>query len=77
MRRFVDGVRQRGGRAVTEEDEDLPRLRAEWRRLYGEAHAVTTLDRLGATPVDNRRVAEIRRQIAERAARRTPGARRR
>lgn len=71
---FCAGVRERGGRATVEEDLDLPRLRAEWRRLRGGgvAVAVARLDELGPTPVDQARVEWLRRDIESRTARRRP-----
>jgi hypothetical protein len=39
MREFADRVRERGGRAEVEEDEDLPLLRLWWRLARAEERA--------------------------------------
>jgi hypothetical protein len=72
MRVWCDRVRARGGRAVTEEDCDLPKLRHQWRTLRARLLVTARLDELGPTPVNAARVRALRRAIAARdASRRT------
>lgn len=61
---FCRTVRARGDIAVVEEQVDLPRLRATYRRVRDQGLAVARLDELGPTPVDLGRVEALRRRIA-------------
>jgi hypothetical protein len=69
MAAFCRRVRERGAVALVEENEDLPRLRAEWRKLRRGGTVIVTLSDLGPTPVDLGRVELLRQQVRARERR--------